>query len=146
MDIQIIGKQITNGRKDKNLSQVVLAEMLGITPQAVNKWEKGKSLPDIFMLAKIADIFDIYDIGYFLEKAQCPNEFCNCLKGGKNMENSCGNLETIEEFVEYWQSCSLEALKKIAHKYNVKFNEGDTKEMLVIKLTSDMNEWSQNNE
>ena len=138
MDISLIGKQIANGRKNKGLSQVSLAEMLCVTPQAVSKWERGASLPDIFMLAKISDIFDVYDIGYFLGKDSCPCGFCDCdFQGGKNMED-CENFTTIEQFVEYWQSCSLKGLQKIAQKYEVTFSENDTKEILVKKLTDGM--------
>lgn len=142
MDISVIGKQIANGRKEKGLSQVTLAEMLNVTPQAVSKWERGESLPDIFMLAKISDIFDVYDIGYFLGKdSPCPCGFCDCeinqIKGGV-MNNSCEEFTTIEQFVEYWQSCSLKGLQKIARKYEVKFNDTDTKEVLIKKMKQAM--------
>jgi transcriptional regulator with XRE-family HTH domain len=141
MDISVIGRQIANGRERKGLSQKTLAEMLFVTPQAVNKWEHGKSLPDIFMLAKISDIFDVYDVGYFLGKQDpCPCGFCECennkVKGGGKMKNC--ELKTIEEFVEYWQSCSVKGLQKIAQEYGVAFGEKDTKEVLVKKLTDAM--------
>ena len=143
MNIQAFGKQIADGRKAKGLSQVELAEMLFVTPQAVSKWERGESLPDIFMLARISDIFDIYDIRYFLGGDICPCGFCDCeinkqIKGGI-MDKNCENFNTIEQFVEYWQSCSVKGLQKIATEYGVKFDEKDTKEVLVKKLTDGMN-------
>lgn len=46
-------------RKTKNLSQECLAEKLGITSQAISKWECGQSYPDIELLPIIADIFDV---------------------------------------------------------------------------------------
>jgi len=144
MDISVIGKQIANGRKEKGLSQVALAEMLCVTPQAISKWERGESLPDIFMLAKVSDIFDVYDIGYFLERPQpCPCGFCDCenfkSKGNEKM-NNCEEFTTIEQFVEYWQSCSLKGLQKIARKYDVVFNDSDSKEVLIEKMTKAMME------
>lgn len=144
MDISILGKQIANGRKEKGLSQVTLAELLSVTPQAVSKWERSESIPDIFMLAKISDIFDIYDIGYFLGKEQdsCPCGFCDCennsIKKGGNMNYTCENFTTIEQFVEYWKSCSLKGLQKIAKKYEVKFNESDKKEEIIEKMKKEM--------
>ena len=148
MDISIIGKQIANGRKENGLSQADLAEMLFVTPQAVSKWERGESLPDIFMLAKISDIFDIYDIGYFLGKISCPYDYCDCknikIKGGEKME-TCETFTKIEQFVEYWQSCSLKGLQKISQKYGVIFYEKDTKEILIKKLTDGMNEYCKSN-
>ena len=148
MDISIIGKQIASARKEKGLSQLDLAEMLFVTPQAVSKWERGESIPDIFMLAKISDIFDIYDIGYFLGKGPCPCGYYECenlkMKGDTSVE-TCENLTTIEQFIEYWQSCSLKGLQKIAHKYEVTYDEKDTKEALIQKLTDGMNEYCKNN-
>ena len=110
MDISTIGTHIARGRKAKGLSQVSLAEMLSVTSQAVSKWERGESLPDIFMLAKIADIFDIYDLGYFLGDDPCAE---NKIKGGeKEMNNCCEDFTTIDQFIEYWQSCSIKGLQK----------------------------------
>jgi len=149
MDISIIGKHIARGRKAKGLSQVVLAEMLNVTPQAVSKWERGESLPDIFMLAKIADIFDIYDLGYFLGDDPCPETKIKNKGGGKEMDkccdNSCCGFTTIEEYVEFWQSCSVKGLQKIARKFEVDFSEHDTKEMLVKKLADGMNAYCKDN-
>ena len=42
MDQKRIGAFIAQCRKEKNLTQIQLAELLGITNQAVSKWENGK--------------------------------------------------------------------------------------------------------
>ena len=54
-----LGKRITNNRKRLGLAQDQLAEKLGITAQAVSKWENDRSCPDITILPKLADIFGI---------------------------------------------------------------------------------------
>ena len=46
-------------RKEHKISQAALAKELNITQQAVQKWEKGKSDPDIDMLKKIAQYFNV---------------------------------------------------------------------------------------
>ena len=46
-------------RKQLGLTQDKLAEMLGVTPQAVSKWENDQSCPDITTLPQLADIFGI---------------------------------------------------------------------------------------
>lgn len=51
-------ENIVNRRKTMGLSQEKLAEKLGVTFQAVSKWENGKSTPDITLLPLLADIFD----------------------------------------------------------------------------------------
>lgn len=53
-----LGKRIAAHRKALGLTQDVLAEQLGITPQAVSKWENDQSCPDITMLPRLAEIFD----------------------------------------------------------------------------------------
>lgn len=54
-----IGEVIRKHRKEKQWTQEELAEYLGITSSAVNKWENGYSLPDIALLAPIARVFGI---------------------------------------------------------------------------------------
>lgn len=54
-----IGKTIADYRKAANMTQSEVADKLGVTYQAVSKWERDESLPDITMLPKIADLFNI---------------------------------------------------------------------------------------
>ena len=56
---QTIGKRIMENRKRLGLTQDALAERLGVTAQAVSKWENDQSCPDITMLPKLAQIFGI---------------------------------------------------------------------------------------
>ena len=46
-------------RKERNLSQEELAEILEVSRQAVSKWERDLSLPDINSIPKLAEIFEI---------------------------------------------------------------------------------------
>ena len=46
MNLDKIGKFISNCRKDKKLTQEQLSEKLGISDRAVSKWERGLCLPD----------------------------------------------------------------------------------------------------
>lgn len=54
-----LGKRIAANRKRLGLTQEQLAERLGITAQAVSKWENDQSCPDISILPTLADIFGI---------------------------------------------------------------------------------------
>ncbi|MDL2300921.1 helix-turn-helix domain-containing protein [Lachnospiraceae bacterium OttesenSCG-928-D06] len=54
-----IGTIIRKYRLEKNLTQEEVAKYLGVTAPAVNKWEKGHSMPDITLLSPIARLFDI---------------------------------------------------------------------------------------
>lgn len=59
MDQQKIGSFIAELRKERNMTQVQLAEQLGVTNKAVSKWENGKSLPDIQLFQPICTLFHI---------------------------------------------------------------------------------------
>ena len=54
-----LGKRITANRKRLGLTQDQLAEKLGITAQAVSKWENDLSCPDISLLPKLSKILGI---------------------------------------------------------------------------------------
>ncbi len=54
-----IGKNITAFRKDAGMTQEDLANQIGVSAQAVSKWETGVSMPDILLLPVIADVFGI---------------------------------------------------------------------------------------
>ncbi len=56
---QTLGKRIMEHRKRLGLTQDALAEKLGITAQAISKWENDLSCPDIAMLPRLAEIFGI---------------------------------------------------------------------------------------
>ena len=53
MDQIKIGKFIASKRKEQNLTQIQLAEKLGITDRAVSKWETGRSLPDASVMPEL---------------------------------------------------------------------------------------------
>lgn len=59
VDQEKIGKFIKKLRKDNNLTQDELAKKLGVTYQAVSKWENGKSIPDIAILKTISELFNV---------------------------------------------------------------------------------------
>jgi len=59
MNQEAIGKFIAACRKEKNLTQMQLAEKLNITNRAVSKWETGKSCPDASNMLELCDILGI---------------------------------------------------------------------------------------
>lgn len=54
-----IGQQIRSYRKENNLTQEQVANMLGVTAPAVNKWEHAVSMPDITLLPALARLLGI---------------------------------------------------------------------------------------
>jgi uncharacterized protein YjbI with pentapeptide repeats len=61
-----IGNKIATARKKINLSQADLAQQVSISSQAVGKWERGDSMPDISTLNRLAEILGV-DLNYFSE-------------------------------------------------------------------------------
>ena len=59
MDRRAIGRKINELRVNKGLTQAQLAENLDISYKAISKWEVGGVVPDVEMLIKVADFFDI---------------------------------------------------------------------------------------
>ena len=58
MNQEEIGKKIKKIRIDNNLTQKDFADLLGVTYQAVSKWENGKNLPDISIMKVICDKYN----------------------------------------------------------------------------------------
>ena len=58
-----IGERITALRKEKSISQADLAGRLGVSRQAVSKWEQGSSSPDTERLIQLAEILET-DVEY----------------------------------------------------------------------------------
>jgi len=58
MDL-IIGERIKKYRKDKEMTQEALAQVLDVSPQSVSKWECGDGYPDITLLPSIANFFEV---------------------------------------------------------------------------------------
>lgn len=54
-----IGEQIGFLRRQKNMTQEYLANTIGVTNQAVSKWESGQCCPDIQLLPEIASLFGV---------------------------------------------------------------------------------------
>ena len=58
MKKQTLGMMISSLRKAKGMTQLELAEKMGVTDKAVSKWERDLSYPDINTIPKLADLFD----------------------------------------------------------------------------------------
>lgn len=56
---QTLGMKITALRKQMGMTQLELAEKMGVTDKAVSKWERDLSCPDVSSLPRLAEIFDV---------------------------------------------------------------------------------------
>lgn len=59
MDNNKVGHFIAKLRKKKGLTQDELGNMLGISGKSVSKWERGLNMPDISLIYKLSEVFDV---------------------------------------------------------------------------------------
>lgn len=59
MKKQTFGSMIAVLRKEKGMTQLELAEKMGVTDKAVSKWERDLSFPDVSSIPKLAEIFGV---------------------------------------------------------------------------------------
>lgn len=78
-----IGDKIATARKKTNLSQAELAQQVFISPQAVGKWERGESMPDITTLNRLAEILGV-DLNYFSDNFQSVHADVTVLEKSNN--------------------------------------------------------------
>lgn len=99
-----IGERISNLRKELNISQGQLAELLGITRQAVSKWENDIAVPDTLKMIQLADILDT-DIEYLSTGRRSfarrpPVVLTETKVVEKVVEKPIIQVETIEKMIE----------------------------------------------
>lgn len=93
-----IGEVIREYRKRKNITQEEMANRLGVTAPAVNKWENGNSQPDIMLLAPIARLLDITLDTLLSFQEELTAEEINRLVYEANAKLKC---ETYEEAFQW---------------------------------------------
>lgn len=73
MESTMIGSKITEARKKIHLSQAQLAQRVFVSPQAVGKWERGESIPNLISLKRLAEILGV-PLSYFTDTFQAPED------------------------------------------------------------------------
>lgn len=70
-----MGEKIAELRKSKSMTQEELAARIGVSPQAISRWENSATMPDIMLLPVLANILDItIDELFAADKATAINE------------------------------------------------------------------------
>ena len=59
MKKKTLGMMIASLRKEKGMTQLELADKMGVTDKAVSKWERDISCPDVNTIPKLAEVFEI---------------------------------------------------------------------------------------
>ena len=91
MDTQKIGEQIAALRRAKGITQSDLGERLGVSFQAVSKWERSETLPDITILPDLAKVLET-TVDFIL----CGGEKSNEYKGKISVSDMINGLKSLE--------------------------------------------------
>ena len=122
VNFKMIGNKIAQARKKVNISQAQLAQRLFISSQAVGKWERGESMPDIITFNRLAEILGV-DLNYFSEGVfpvsteLTPNEFSekqtNDLLSTKQRTNRSWDMSRGN-----WMDADFSGLKNLHEKFS----------------------------
>ena len=96
MNIEKVGEQIAVLRKGKGLTQSDLGERLGVSFQAVSKWERGETFPDITILPDLARILET-TVDYILLGSEKIIEY----KGKFTVDDVKKGLNCLKNLGEY---------------------------------------------
>lgn len=121
LNSKYIGNRIAEARKKLNLSQAELSQQVSISPQAIGKWERGESMPDITMLNKLTKIFKV-DLNYFSDNTNAE-ETRNCTPEKVSTENQDHQLKKKNDWnwdmsVGNWVDADFSGLKDLKEKFN----------------------------
>lgn len=105
-----IGAKIKELRKDNNITQEQLAEALGVTNQAVSRWESETGYPDIEYIKPIADFFKV-TTDYLLDNIS--NEKYKTAEEPTKANFAVNTLHVIEDDFEIIEQAARMLMKKM---------------------------------
>ncbi len=118
----MIGNKITEARKKINISQAQLAERLFISPQAVGKWERGESMPDITTFNRLAEILGV-DLNYFSESFQTAATKVTSVESSTQQPTESSSIEQKKKLSwdmsrGNWVDADFSGLKNLHEKFS----------------------------
>jgi len=158
METKMIGSKIAEARKKLNISQAELAQRLFISAQAVGKWERGESMPDIITLNRLAEILGV-DLNYFSENYQSAGTESNRLASDEAIVNQSAELQSGERKKKLswdlslgnWADADFSGLKNLHEKFSssnmqrCRFNGSDLSGLLLKTNNVDSCDFSGSN-
>lgn len=113
----VLGEQIVKLRKRANLTQEQLAEKYDVSRQAVAKWENGESIPDIYKIIQIAELFnvslDFLVLGKNIQRQMSEKDVKTFIETMKKKED----MWTPDQVISMYGNMSLEEALKDRNAY-----------------------------
>ena len=72
MDVMTVGDTIARLRRQRNMTQAELAQMVNVSNKAISKWDTGRAYPDVQVFPVLADIFGV-SIDYIMRGEGCES-------------------------------------------------------------------------
>ena len=120
LSIVEIGEKIAIARKMKNLSQSQLAASLSVTAQAVGKWERGESMPDIIMFQNLSETLGV-DLNYFsdYQSAEINTQYAQKTSQEiASLDKGVGQIPEWNMSSTNWKDMDFSGLTGLAEKFN----------------------------
>ena len=124
MDSQKIGAFLRELRKEKNLTQEQLAEVLGVSGRTVSRWETGSNMPDLAIMIELADYYDI--------------DIKELLNGERKSEMDKELKETLKTVADYTDIQKREAVKASSYGFIIVFMACAVAIVVQLVMYSDM--------
>ena len=124
MDSQKIGAFLRELRKEKNLTQEQLAEILGVSGRTVSRWETGSNMPDLAIMIELADYYDI--------------DIKELLNGERKSEMDKELKETLKTVADYTDIQKKEAVKASSYGFIIVFMACAVAIVVQLVMYSDM--------
>ena len=113
-----MGQIIKNLRKGRGFTQEELAERLGVTYQAISKWENDSGMPDISQIVPLATIFDVStDFLFGIDNTSETEEALKIVSSADSIQEY-GKLDTYLKAYDIL----LDGLKKYPNNYMITYN------------------------
>ncbi len=154
LNSKTIGNKIAEARKKMSLSQAELAQQISISPQAVGKWERGESMPDISTLSRLAGILGV-DLNYFSDNFQ-TEEITKTLTEKLDKQTAEIPKENSRKKFDWnwdmsqgnWKDADFSGLKNLKEKFsssnmrNCKFMNSDLSGLILGKNNIELCDFS----
>ena len=141
MNIVKFGAYISHLRKERDMPQSELADILNVTRQAVSKWERGEGFPDISLLCAVAEVFGV-SVDILLNAGEpSGNEAAILTSVTKNQEIAkevFENKDVVQDIINiapYLKVSTLSAIAEQLAKHNIDISK-------IVELSEFMNDES----
>ena len=122
-----VGRKIKEARVEQNMTQMNLADAMGVSYQAVSNWERGNSMPDISKLSELCDILHI-------RMEELLGEESRAIEAAKKFAENRDVEVTISELAEVAPLVTPDRMEKVIRKKTEQTEENGKPRISISQL------------